>query len=144
MDKLMRLLNTKVGVSTSVLKTLSTTIQNHSMHIKHLDDESLPTARSLKHVTNQMKDLYKLYQKKTTIFDSTIDTLHEEIDNFRIDAKNVFKIQTTEVVNKLRYDIANHNVPPPSTPYPSTPTHQQKTPKMHPSPYPSQARTSGT
>ena len=91
MDGSMRLLNTKVGVVNSDLDTLSTTIQNHSMHIKYLHNDTLPTARSLKHVTNQMKDLYKLYQRETTILDSTIETLHEEIDNVRINTENVSK-----------------------------------------------------
>ena len=68
------------------------------MNIERLDNDMIPTARSLKHVTTQMKELYKLYQKKSTILDSTIDTLHEEIDNVCIDAENVFRAKTSEII----------------------------------------------
>ena len=86
-----------------------------------------------------MKALYKLYQQKVTILDSTIDTLHEEIDNVRINAEQTFTSKTNEIVNKLRNDIKPQNVPYSSTHFPTTPTNNVPS-RVHPSPYPSQPR----
>ena len=141
MDESIRLLNTKIGVATSDIETITTTIENHSMNIEQLGNDMIPMARFLKHVTTQMKELYKLYQRKTTILDSTLDTLHEEIDNVRINAENVFWAKTSEIITKLRHDIATQYVPPPSTPFPSTPTHHNVH-NVQPSPYPSRATPS--
>ena len=72
-DTLMRNLNTKIAIVTFDLDKLTDTIRLHSMHMTQLDDELLPTAHSLKHVTSQMKSLYKTYQNKTSILDGTIE-----------------------------------------------------------------------
>ena len=61
------------------------------MYLMQLDDEPLPTSRSLKHVIPQMKSLYKTYQNKNTILDGAIDTLHEELDNVCINTEKVFQ-----------------------------------------------------
>ena len=143
MDESMRLMNTKVGIITSDLDSISATIQTHAMNVKNLDNETLPTAQSLKHVTGKLKDLYKMYQRKTTILDSTIDTLHEEIDNVRLDAQRAFKHKTNEFINNLQNEFQHRDVPNPNTPLPSTP-YKTAPSHVHPSPYPSQPKKSNT
>ena len=100
------------------------------MNISQLDDELLPTARSLKHVTSQMKNLYRTYQSKTSILDSTLDTLHEELDNVQINAEKVF-IQRTEEILRSKQTF---NSPIPTTSYntSTTPlTHQRTNVSTH-------------
>lgn len=80
MDMAMSELTTKVVVVTSECNKLFQTITTHSMNINNMSNDIIPTAQSLKHVTTQMNFLLKTYQDKTTILDTTIDVLHEEMD----------------------------------------------------------------
>ena len=110
MDESMRIFSTKFAIVTSDLEKLSNQINTHSMNVHRLDADTLPTARSLQHVTSQMKELYKIYQKKTTILDGTIDTLHEEIDNVRMDAERTFKIKTNEILQSIRRNVTGQRI----------------------------------
>ena len=125
-------LHSKIAIVTSDLDKLTNTIRSHSMHMTQLDDELLPTAHSLKHVTSQMKSLYKTYQNKTSILDGTIDTLHEELDNIRINTEKSFKKRTEEILQNIDNFPNEQNVPPRPIHFHSstTPINQRHTSKI--------------
>ena len=132
-DTLMSSLHTRIAIFTSDLDKLTDIIRSHSMHLTQLDDELLPAAHSLKHVTLQMKRLYKTYQNKTSILDGTINTLHEELDNIQINTEKVFQKQTEEILQNLHHFLNKQNVPSRPIQYHSstTPVNQHPTSTYH-------------
>ena len=66
-----------------------------------------------------MKVLLKQYQDKTTVLDSTIDVLNDELETIKADVMQEFKKQSTEILTTLREELTQP--PTPTTHHPVTP-----------------------
>ena len=79
-----------------------------------------PSAEARKDITSQIKVLLKQYQDKTTVLDSTIDVLNNELDTIREDVTQDFKIHSKKIITTLREELMTQP-PAPTTQHPVTP-----------------------
>ena len=100
-------MNTKFAVADSDVEKLTKKISTYSMNIEKLDNDILSSARSLKSITTKVKDLLKTYKTKTTILDSTIDVVHEEMESASTDVMASFTTKANDLFTSHSSKITN-------------------------------------
>ena len=64
---------------------MATGLQQSAHRIDNMEQETIPTARTLKTVTGQLKHLLKDYQTRVEVMDATVDFLRNELTTVKQD-----------------------------------------------------------
>ena len=127
-EDLQSTLESKAALLTHDMKKVSDEIRTSHFHFLNLNTSLLPSAETLRNITSQMKNLLKQYQDKTTVLDSTIDVLHDELDTLKADVEQSFRQQTEQLLTSLKADLLD--TPTSKTHQPVTPQNPASSPTM--------------
>ena len=83
-DQMSRFNSAQTEAETNLNQMKNTLLQS-SHNISSMDKDILPTAKTLKTVTNQLKHLVKEYQTRVEIMDATVDFLRDDFSTFKND-----------------------------------------------------------